>query len=97
MARYRKKPVVVDAVRFTDTGAAVRLISDMADCDVPVRHLRPEAPVIYIDTLEGRMQANLGDWIIRGSQGELYPCKHAAFEDCYEPADQPAGTGKARS
>lgn len=40
-----------------------------------------------IETLEGVMEANPGDWIIRGVEGELYPCKAAIFEQAYEPAE----------
>ena len=41
--------------------------------------------VIAIDTLEGEMHADPGDWIIRGVQGEFYPCKPDIFEATYEP------------
>ena len=40
-----------------------------------------------IETLEGVMKANKGDWIIRGVKGELYPCKPDIFEMTYEKAD----------
>ena len=40
--------------------------------------------VIYIETLEGKMKAEKGDWIIRGIKGELYPCKPDIFKKTYE-------------
>ena len=40
----------------------------------------------HIETLEGRMRFKTGDWILRGVQGEWYPCKDAIFEETYEPA-----------
>ena len=40
--------------------------------------------VIYIDTLEGRMRADIGDWIITGVDGEQYPCKPDIFEKTYD-------------
>ncbi len=40
---------------------------------------------MQIPTLEGRMRANIGDWIIRGMKGEVYPCKPDIFEATYEP------------
>ena len=43
--------------------------------------------VMYIETLEGTMKANAGDYIITGVNGEQYPCKPAIFEQTYEPAD----------
>ena len=47
---------------------------------------------IYIDTLEGKMKANKGDWIIKGVKGELYPCKPDIFLETYEyiGCDDPA-------
>lgn len=43
-----------------------------------------------IDTLEGRMIAEAGDWIITGVNGELYPCKDETFRKTYEPVDRAA-------
>ena len=43
--------------------------------------------VMYIETLEGTMKANVGDYIITGVNGEPYPCKPDIFEQTYEPAD----------
>ncbi|WP_206399265.1 hypothetical protein [Massilimicrobiota sp. An142] len=40
--------------------------------------------IMYIDTLEGRMKAEKGDWIITGVNGEQYPCKPDIFEKSYE-------------
>lgn len=88
-ARYRKRPVVVEALRF-DTwsmdGAARwcggRLGSDVKPSDhTDIRYW------IDIPTLEGVMRADLGDWIIRGVQGEFYPCKPDIFAATYEPAE----------
>ena len=45
---------------------------------------RQEAPYLCIGTLEGNHRANPGDWIIRGVQGELYPCKSDIFEATYD-------------
>lgn len=42
---------------------------------------------VYIETLEGIMKANKGDWIIKGVKGELYPCKHDVFNITYEKVE----------
>jgi hypothetical protein len=47
--------------------------------------------LMAIGTLEGRMIAGVGDWIIRGTEGELYPCKPSVFERKYEPIDPRSG------
>ena len=81
MSYYRKRPVVVEAVQITD-----------ATFDSPhpnPEHLRgviydPVGRCVYIRTLEGEMRGNVGDWIIRGVKGELYPCKPDIFAATYE-------------
>lgn len=45
---------------------------------------------LEILTLEGKMTADVGDWIIRGVKGEFYPCKPDIFEATYEPAEEPS-------
>lgn len=52
----------------------------------PVVGVDPYLFSLHIETLEGRMTAQPGDWIIRGVQGEFYPCKPDIFEQTYEPA-----------
>lgn len=83
--KYRKKPVVIDAIRYQPgpggncEAVAAFIGEDIdhdADCD-------PET-VWIISTLEGNMSASPGDWIIRGIQGEVYPCKPDIFEATYE-------------
>lgn len=46
-------------------------------------------PPIYIRTLEGVMTASYGDWIICGTEGEIYPCKNSVFQRKYEPVAPP--------
>lgn len=75
--RYRKRPVVVEAVRWTGTN--VSEIRDMFDFGVAFSDDR-----VVIATLEGVMVAEPGDWIIRGIAHEAYPCKNAIFEATYE-------------
>jgi len=81
--RWRKKPVVIDAVRFTgfDGGngdEVARWIREQGvDVDVEGRELQ-------IGTLEGPIWARPGDWIIRGVDQEIYPCKDHIFRATYE-------------
>ncbi|GAA1064713.1 hypothetical protein GCM10009574_023260 [Streptomyces asiaticus] len=83
--RFRKKPVEIEAVQFTaDTfREAIRFvpIDQFGDAGEDERGI-----FMTIKTLEGRMRADEGDWIIRGVQGEHYPCKPDIFEATYEPA-----------
>jgi hypothetical protein len=89
MAKYRKKPVVIEAWQLPPNGNVVRpgpppwLSQAIIDGDV--RTLR--AGGAQIVTREGIMRADVGDWIIQGVKGELYPCKPDIFAATYEPAD----------
>ena len=83
MAQYRKKPVVVDAFLFTggpdQEEDPIWLVEALKEGKVKVT-----ATGIVIQTLEGVMSARLGDYVIRGVQGEIYPCKPDIFEATYE-------------
>lgn len=85
MARYVKRPITVEAVKFEDsTECFDNLLALGLD---PVRigyDVKP--PVLRIDTLEGEMTAQLGDYIIRGVSSEFYPCKPDIFVKTYEAA-----------
>lgn len=85
--KFRKKPVVIEAVQWRgDNVDEVFGISAVPEVDRSFVH-NPIKKVFEIDTLEGKMLANVGDWIIRGVKGELYPCKPDIFEATYEPAE----------
>lgn len=86
--KYRKKPVVIDAMRFT----AETLDECIAFCGGTYDYrtascAAPHGEVIAIETLEGTMLAVPGDWIIKGVNGEFYPCKPNIFAKTYEPAE----------
>jgi len=79
--KYRKKPVIIDAVQFINS-------TDIHDfCGNSV--LEPIGKdYLEIITLEGIMVAQKGDWIIKGIKGEFYPCKPDIFEATYEKEEQ---------
>ncbi len=82
MPKYRKKPVVIEAIQVKEENF------EGPHPDHVVGHIYdPKQKVVLIDTLEGRMVANLGDWIIKGVKGEYYPCKPDIFEATYEKVD----------
>lgn len=89
--RYRKKPVVVQAFRFStnnDDGINMNAIVGWMNQgkDAPQPNGWHNGTDIFIFTLEGTMRATVGDWIIRGVQSEFYPCKSDIFDATYEPA-----------
>ena len=83
--RFRKRPVVVEARELLSETATETAAwcggSHRPACSDPAS---PEH--VTIETLEGTMRAELGDWIIKGIQGEFYPCKPEIFAATYEPA-----------
>lgn len=83
MAKYRKKPVVVEAVQFFDDSVCA-IANIMGEARVSYKD--PSHPVMLIETLEGIMRADVGDYIIKGVNGEFYPCKPDIFEKTYEEA-----------
>lgn len=82
MARYRKKPVVIDAIQWSGDILDAEKIMQFA-AGRPVG-FQGENLVVY--TLEGAMLACPKDWLISGVKNELYPCKPEIFAATYEPA-----------
>ncbi|MDR1080852.1 MAG: hypothetical protein LBQ79_07775 [Deltaproteobacteria bacterium] len=79
MKRYRKRPVAVEAARL-DRRNLVEIRSWIGgSCDCVLNGM------LRIRTLEGVMAAKPGDWIIRGVNGEFYPCRDDIFRKTYEP------------
>ena len=98
MGKYRKKPVVIEAVRYTGhNGSNLRHWSGDVIIESPVLEPRagnPTGEYVQIKTLEGTMTAIVGDWIIKGIKDEFYPCKPDIFEATYEPVeDEEANDG----
>ena len=87
--KFRKKPVVIRAFHY-HSEADFNLLRLFVGNDTPLHQMGDG--VIGIETLEGVMRANPGDWIIQGIKGEHYPCKPDIFEATYEPAAEPAKT-----
>lgn len=89
--RFRKKPVVIEAVQWD--GQDFAAVGEF--CPVafgPISRRTPADPLgsmnhLKIRTLEGDMLAAPGDWIIRGVAGEFYPCKPDIFEASYEAVE----------
>jgi hypothetical protein len=82
--KYRKKPVVIDAIQFTDAVTVMQWVESF-EGEIPTIAYRSDG--IVIATLEGQMRADPDDWIIRGVQGKFYPCKPDIFEATYEAAE----------
>ena len=91
MARYRKKPIVIEAVQYDGLNAAEvdeftgkKLERDIIDAAYQAG-VAPPVMRLIIPTLEGDMLASPGDWIIKGISGEYYPCKPDIFAKTYDP------------
>lgn len=87
--KYRKKPVVIEAMQVHDDIRQNIEIQRWAESVTPEGAVIPVVmprfdPGMIIHTLEGTMTANIGDYIIRGVKGEFYPCREDIFEATYE-------------
>ena len=78
--KYRKKPVIVEAVTWT--GNNIEEVKELAKN--AVEHIIFVDNNLYIETLEGNMNVSVGDYIIKGIEGEFYPCKPDIFKETYE-------------
>jgi hypothetical protein len=100
LPRYRKKPVVIEAVEYslqewaddplvfyTDGEPVPQWLHDAVESGIITSKFEDEDYwYLYIETLEGSMKVTPGDFIIRGVQGEIYPCKPDIFRATYDPA-----------
>lgn len=90
--KFRKKPVVIDAVQFTQDMLESWLFDAMplpGGLQCVQSNYHPKDRKIYsatvgIQTLEGFMKVDIDDWIITGVKGEKYPCKPDIFDATYE-------------
>lgn len=88
MPKFRKKPVVIEACQLPqdDDAQLAYFIKWAVEQRMTGYSKHPEGGIL-IDTLEGTMRANPGDWIIKGVKGEFYPCKPDIFEETYEAVE----------
>jgi len=80
--KFRKKPVMIDAIQYDGTNAHIV----QGFMNQPTYSIRVGDPLL-ITTLEGTMRAEPGDFIIKGVNGEFYPCKPDIFKKTYELAE----------
>lgn len=75
--KFRKKPVIIEAIQWND--------ENLSEIDEFIKNeVKNHESVLIIPTLEGDMYASLNDYIIKGVNGEFYPCKPDIFAKTYE-------------
>lgn len=84
MKKFRKKPVIIEATQLIDNN--FRSLDDIpfSICKNWKTGIDEQGFFVSIPTLEGEMKARNNDWIIKGIQGEFYPCKPDIFYATYE-------------
>ena len=88
MGKFVKKPVIIEALQWTGDNSL-----DVAEfCQDSERRYEFKGDALFIHTLEGSMRASINDYIIKGVNGEFYPCKPDIFEKTYEKVEEPAPT-----
>jgi len=90
--KFRKRPVVIEAIQYTaESSFKIRQWANGKVVESPVLEPTPDNPTgqyLQIHALGGTVIACIGDWIIKGVNGEFYPCKPDIFEKTYEPAPE---------
>jgi len=92
MAKYRMKPIVVDAIKWDGTYACSACLHQIADDEIINKYfvfVHPPigSPILIIRTLTGDMKIQVGEYIIKGIQGEYYFCTADIFEAYYESTE----------
>lgn len=87
MSRFRKKLVVIEAVRWDGKDAGTVISWRNHHSRDVIHSWRFQEDGVLIPTLEGEMRASPGDWIIMGVNKEFYPCKPDIFAATYEPVE----------
>jgi len=88
VAKYRKRPVVIEAMHFDGSIECALLIGEWSGGEVQKHTFMGDfTGVMHIETLEGTMTVIRWDWVIRGAQNEFYPCRPDIFEATYEAAE----------
>lgn len=86
MARFRKKPIEVDAVQVTKEFLSSKPVSEeYSTVDGATFTMTYSEAGVAIETLEGTMVADIGNWILTGVKGEKYPCRDDIFRETYDP------------
>ena len=84
--KYIKKPVVIEAIQWK--GNNIEEVKRFTNGSSPTgRSFKQKGNILIIKTLEGDMRADVNDYIIKGVQGEFYPCKPDIFELTYSAVD----------
>jgi hypothetical protein len=85
--KYKKKPVIIEAIQLLNNNSSIeeclKFIYNVFITDDDIETVKNDKH-IRIQTLEGDMKASFGDYIIKGVNGEFYPCKPDIFEKTYE-------------
>jgi hypothetical protein len=81
LKQYRMRPVIKEAMRFTDLTTRDGILQWMRDNDTSYSATQH---TITIPTHMGKMDCNEGDWVVRGLEGEFYPINDSKFQETYE-------------
>jgi len=89
MAKYRKIPVTIDAIQWNGNNEEeiMSFVGENCEFSSSTSADYDSFTTLIIHTLEGDMSARIGDYIIRGVEGEFYPCRRDIFERTYELAE----------
>jgi hypothetical protein len=82
--KFKSKVVEIEAIQFNSAQSPDEMMDAWGEKFQKALSCHQESDALIIKTLEGDMRAQLGDWIIKGTEGEFYPCKPSVFARKYE-------------
>lgn len=88
MPKFKTKPVVKEAIQYFGVTSFELMLKEWGEVFEDAATNYPVLDIMEIATLEGTMRAEFGDWIIKGIQGEFYPCKAEVFAKTYEEVNE---------
>ena len=82
--KYRKRPVIIDAIQWTGTTESYKAIVELSQPDTRRIILKLATNELFVSTLEGVLAAPMNAYIVKGVQGEVYAVKEDIFNQTYE-------------
>lgn len=94
MAKFRLRPIVVEAMQYDGSADSFNCIWDWAcpsndtlKSPVHFDNTDDDPGMLYVQTIDGERKAFPGDWIVKGVAGDFFPCKSDVFEQIYEQVE----------
>jgi hypothetical protein len=83
--KFRRKPTVIEAVRYDGDEHSLEAMRLLAGHWISTQYISGGGVMVYVTTPRGAVEVTVGDWLIKGTPSDFYPCPDELFEATYEP------------